>query len=67
MKMVKEIPTCEQFVAVWVYKGEIWSHTIKRDRGSLYTYCEETDSFDTNIFDAWLAEMGAVYITQEEG
>ena len=40
MILVNEMPKSGQFVAVWKFKGRIWSDTYKWEDGILYEWSE---------------------------
>lgn len=40
MILVKEMPTSGQFIAVWKFKGHIWSDTYKWGDGILYEWSD---------------------------
>lgn len=45
MKQVKKIPQEGQFVAIWEYKGKLWSSTYKWQDGVLLAYSAGCDEF----------------------
>lgn len=45
MNEVSEMPKEGQFVAVWIYRGKIWSDIFKWKDGKLYYFDNEHDEF----------------------
>lgn len=45
MNEVSEMPKEGQFVAVWIYRGKIWSDTFRWKLGNLYYFENDHDSF----------------------
>ena len=45
MNEVSEMPQEGQFVAIWIYRGEIWSDTFKWKSGKLYYFENADDCF----------------------
>jgi len=45
MKLKKKMPTKGHYVAIWTFRGKVWSSTYKWLKGSLYIYQELTDAW----------------------
>ena len=53
MNEVSEMPKEGQFVAVWIYRGKIWSDTFRWKSGKLFKFENDQDEF----FPVWTSEM----------
>jgi len=59
--MTKNQPINGQFIAMWEFKGEIWSETRKWIGSKLYTYidtCEENEKIEGALMDEWSKARG---------
>lgn len=60
MKEITEMPTDGQFVAVWLYDGEIWSNTYRFHDGITQRYCQHSYSWVSEFF-KWLDDYHVKY------
>ncbi len=52
MKQVPEMPVNGQFVAIWEFRGQIWSDTFKYIDGNLYCYVD--NNFGEHLEYVWV-------------
>jgi len=51
MKEIKEMPTDQQFVAIWVFNGKLWCDTVKysEDEEDFLIWHEELNDYIENF------------------
>ena len=64
MTTTTEMPASGQFVAVYVYREQVWSLTLKWGDDTLTMYNSHTDEYEeTGLSATWLRNMNPIFIT----